>query len=166
MNPNKPLGRALKDFEPLMPGEWELLDACKKGELVSLGEETPESATDEQRVRAAFVRFLLLGGDEQAPVHEQGVQLHGAFVEGPLDLRGCRIAANVSLTYCRFDAQIYATDAWVDGLLSLHGSQLAYGLSADRLRCSAGMFLRTGFKATGEVRLLGAQIGGDRNCIE
>lgn len=164
MNCKKPLGRAVKDFKPLRPGEQQLLDACRKGELANLGNTTPEPATDEQRVRAAFVRFLLLGGNEQSPVHERGVQLRGAFIEGLLDLRGCRIAANVSLMHCRFDGEIDAMDAHVDGLLNLHGSHLDRGLAADRLRCSAGLFLRNGFKAKGEIKLPGAQIGGNLDC--
>ena len=83
-----------------MPGEQRLLDACKKGEVALLGDSTPEQAVDKQRVRAAFVRFLLLGGDEQVHVHEISVHLHGAFVEGALDLNGCHIATNVDLTPC------------------------------------------------------------------
>lgn len=164
MNRIKPLGRALTDFEPLRPGELHLLNACKKGEIAKLGDETPESSTDEKSVRAAFVRFLLLGGDEHAPVHERGVRLRGAFVEGSLDLRGCRIPANVTLTHSRFNGQISALDAQVDGLFSLHGSYLTRGLTADRMRCTAGMFLRKGFKTNGEVKLLGVQIGGNLDC--
>ncbi|MDZ7862858.1 hypothetical protein [Acidovorax sp.] len=164
MNRKKPLGRALKDFKQLSSGELQLLNACRKGNCATLGEGVPESATDAQRVRATFVRFLLLGGDEQAPVHERGVQLRGAFVEGSLDLHGCCIPANVSLSHCRFEGHIYAKDARVDGLFSLHGSHLARGLIADRFRCSAGVFLRSGFNAQGEVNLLGAVIGGNLDC--
>src|ERR1700745_3763038 len=39
----------------------------------------------ERRARN-LVRFLVLGGDEQAPVHEHGVQLRGAWLTGILDL--------------------------------------------------------------------------------
>ena len=164
MNHNKPLGHALTDFKPLRSAEMRLLDACKNGKVAKLGDATPESATDELQVRAAFVRFLLLGGDEHAPVHELGVTVHGAFVEGMLDLRGCNIVANASLVNCRFDSSIYAVDARLDGLLSLEGSHLVNGLVADRLRCSAGVFMRNGFKTSGEVRMLGAQIGGNLDC--
>lgn len=164
MDPLKPLGRTLEEFKPLGPGEQQLLDACRKGEVAKLGEVTPEAVSDAVRVRAAFLRFLLLGGDGRAPVHEGGVHLRGAFVEGWLDLRGCRIPANVNLRHCRFERQINAMDAHVDGLFSLQGSHLADGLVADRLRCSSGVILRNGLKAAGEVRLGGARIGGDLDC--
>ncbi|MFN0185973.1 MAG: hypothetical protein ACKVQR_19340 [Aquabacterium sp.] len=161
----RPLGRTLDEFRPLGPGEQQLLDACRTGEEAVLGAVTPESATDAQRIRAVFLRFLLLGGDDQAPLHERGVRLRGASVEGLLDLDGCRIHASVDLKHCRFDSQIRAMDAQVNGLLTLQGSHLADGLAADRLHCSAGVFLRNEFMATGEVRLLGAQIGGNLDCV-
>lgn len=164
MDLKKPFGRVLKDFEPLMSGEQRLLDACKKGAIARLGDAMPEQATDAQRVRAAFVRFLLLGGDEQAPVHERGVYLEGAFVEGGLDLCGCRVGVRVGLIRCHFDQVINAIDAQFDGLLNLQGSRLSSGLNADRLRCSASVLLRNGFKATGEVRLPSSQIGGELDC--
>ncbi len=164
MDPLKPLGRTLEEFKPLGPGERLLLDACRKGEVAKLGEATPEAVSDALRVRAAFLRFLLLGGDGEAPVHERGVQLQGAFVEGELDLRGCRIPTNVDLRHCHFDRYVVTMDAHVDGLLNLQGSHLAEGLFADRLRCSASVILRNGFKSTDIVRLGGAQIGGDLDC--
>jgi hypothetical protein len=160
----KPMGRTLEEFNPLGEGERRLLDACQKGEMARLGTATPESATDSQRIRAAFLRFLLLGGDERAPVHERGVQLGGAFVEGALDLRDCRIPASVFLSCCHFDSAVRAMDAHIGGLLSLRGCHLAKGLFADRLRCSADVQLRDGFKATGMVRLPGAIIGGALDC--
>jgi hypothetical protein len=160
----KPQGRTLEEFKPLGPAEQQLLEACQKGVVAVLGTEVPESATDALRVRAAFLRFLLLGGSKQAPVHERGVRLLGAFVEGLLDVTGCRIAANVGLQRCRFDTRVLAQDAQVEGLLTFEGSHLAGGLDAGRLRCSAGVYLRNGFKATGEVRLPGAKIGDDLDC--
>lgn len=160
----KPKGRTLEEFEPLGPGEQLLLEACRTGEVATLGTATPTEVTDAQRVRAPFLRFLLLGGDERAPLHEHGVRLRGAFVEGTVDLQGCRIPASVALNRCYFDSKIFAMDAQVDGLLNLQGSHLTYGLAADRLRCSTDVFLRNGFKATGEVRLLGAQIDGALSC--
>lgn len=164
MDPLKPLGRTLEEFKPLGPGEQLLLEACRKGEVAKLGVAAPEEVDDALRVRAAFLRFLLLGGDEQSPVHERGVHMQGAFVEGRLDIRGCRIQSNVELKHCRFDRQVVAMDAHLGGLLNLQGSHLVGGLAADRLRCSSGVVLRNGFKAAGEVRLGGAQIGGDLDC--
>lgn len=158
------VGRSLRDFQPLLRGEESLLQACRQGTVARLGTQVPEAPSDELRVRAPFLRFLLLGGDEQAPVHEHGVQLAGALIDGLLDLAGCRIPHNMDLKHCRFTKLLFAQDARVQGLITLQGSYLTQGINADRLQCDGGLFLRNGFKATGEVRLLGAQIGGNLTC--
>ncbi|CAN7287223.1 hypothetical protein LJR039_001314 [Pseudorhodoferax sp. LjRoot39] len=158
------VGRLLSDFQPLLPGEQALLLACRRGEVAELGASLPEVPTDTRHIRAPFLRFLLLGGDAQAPVHERGVQLKGAYVTDQLDLTGCRIPYNVSLKCCRFVGPVRAQDARVEGLMTLEESHLAQGLNADRLRCAGGLFLRHRFKAVGQVRLLSAHIGGDLEC--
>lgn len=162
--PKKPFGRSLSDFGELKFGERELLEACENGLVAELGPTVPESATNENCVRAEFLRFLLLGGDEEAPVHERGVQLHGAYVEGVLMLRSCSIPVSFMFQKCFFPLQINAQDAVVSGVFGLSGSHLANGLVADRLKCAAGIFLRQGFKAKGEVNLAGAHIGDDIDC--
>jgi hypothetical protein len=122
------------------------------------------STAEEQRVRAPFLRFLLLGGGEQAPVHERGVQLAGAWIEGVLDLAGGRIPFNASLWHCRFTELLIAQDTRVAGLVTLDGSHLLEGMNADRIQCDGGLFLRNGFKATGTVRLIGAEISVSLDC--
>jgi hypothetical protein len=79
-------GRSLGDFEPLLPGEQCLLLICRQGVGHSFGTGCPRCVATWPRVRVTFMRFLLLGGDEQAPVHERGVCLWGALVDGALDL--------------------------------------------------------------------------------
>src|SRR5699024_9317932 len=113
--------------------------------------------TETKYVRADFLRFLLLGGDEQAPVHEHGVMLQGAYVAGELMLRSCSIPVSMMLQECFLPEQISAEDARVSGVLGLTGSHLAEGLAADRLKCTASIFLRGGFRVQGQVRLLGAE---------
>lgn len=185
--PKKPFGRSLSDFGVLKPGERKLLEACRVGQLAILSNSVPwplpllapvqalgpvltplreerVPITETNCVRADFLRFLLLGGDEQAPVHEHGVMLHGAYVVGELMLRSCSIPASVLLKRCFLPAQISAEDARVSGVFGLTGSHLVEGLAADRLKCTASIFLRDGFRVEGQVRLLGAEIGGNLDC--
>lgn len=160
-------GRSLLEFHPLLPGEERLMQACQQGEVAELGDQLPDTCRepdDALRVRAPFLRFLLLGGDDRAPVHEHGVQLVGAIVEGLLDLAGCRIPHSMCLKRCRFTGLLLAQDAAVQGLIMLEGSCLPEGINADRLQCDGGLYLRNGFRATGVVRLLGALIGGALAC--
>lgn len=160
MTAKKPYGRSLSDFLPLKPGEKRLLDACREGLPAKLGDVVPESATNENSLRADFLRFLLLGGDKHAPVHEKGVNLFGAFVEGFLDFGGCHIKLSVILRSCRFDQLIHAIDARLDGALHMNGSYLEEGFLADRIYCLGGIFFSNRFISKGQISLAGAQIRG------
>jgi hypothetical protein len=100
------VGRSLDDFSSvfigreLFPAEEALLKACAEGVIPALPRERPdkpEQRTQANRVRAAFLRFLMLGGDEAAPVHEQGVQLRGAWIDGSLDFEGAILPHDVAL---------------------------------------------------------------------
>jgi hypothetical protein len=73
----------------LYPAEERLLAKVREGEICEIDAARPEAASPDNKVRAEFVRFLALGGDGGAPVHEHRVQLQGAFIEGDLDLEGC-----------------------------------------------------------------------------
>lgn len=163
----KPAGRSLADFQtldqPLKPAEQKLLEHCRQGTEAPISKKRPEAATDDNTVRAAFLRFLALGGDEQAPVHEHGVQLIGAWIEGELDMWAARIPSNLTIGACRFDTTPVFRGAKIAGSLNLGSTHLP-GLKGDGLVCEGNLFLCPGFIALGEVRLLGAQIGGDLDC--
>ena len=159
----KAAGRTLAEFQPLKAAEQKLLEACRQGEFAKIAEECPEAANDSNTVRAVFLRFLALGGDERNPLHEHGVALMGAWVEGVLDLAGTHIPRSLVLNRCRFSGVPLLYDSRIHGTLSLVGSHVN-GLKADRMICDGGVFLRNGFTANGTVRLLGTQIGGDLDC--
>ena len=159
---SRPHGRSLDDFEPLLPAEKKLLECCRTGELAVIGDERPEEEGGDNGVRAAFVRFLVLGGGDRAPVHEQGVQLHGAWLSGTLDLEAAEAERPLWLFTCRIE-RIKALQAKLV-ILGLSGCRLESGLEGDRLSCAGAIFLRNGFHSAGAVRLLGATIGGDLDC--
>src|SRR3546814_13640921 len=80
-------GRSLSDFGPLWPAEDALLECSRIGAPPVISETRPEAETKTNRVRAAFVRFLALGGDEQAPGRENCVELQGDWVVGRVEER-------------------------------------------------------------------------------
>ena len=165
-SPKRADGRSLADFKRLLPAEQTLLDKCAKGEEAKMGDAVPADDSDPNKiVRAGFLRFLLLGGDDNNPVHEQGVRLYGAWIKGELDLQSCRVPHGTELCECKFDQQIVARDAHIAGAFVLSGSHLQQGLRADRLRCDASVFLQNNFQSFATVRLLGAQIGSQLNCF-
>jgi hypothetical protein len=156
-------GRNLADFRNLNEAEKKLRAACYKGETCVLGDDLPARSTPQNTIRAGFLRFLILGGDAATPVHECGVRLQGGWIQAPLDLSGAESAGDVYLTKCWFDEPLSLYQARIKGSLILPGSRVKE-LAADRLRCEGSVFLRDGFKAEGEVRLLGAKISGNLDC--
>ncbi|MFI3217685.1 MAG: hypothetical protein QX189_01000 [Methylococcales bacterium] len=160
--PLKPFGRSLKNFDELKPAEQKLLEACRKGELANISETRPEKADKNNIVRANFVRFLALGGDEYAPVHENGVRLLGAWVEGELNLESATLPHDLLLGKCHL-RNIVMRHSNIRGSIKFVGSQVQ-GIEADGMRCSAGVFLEYGFTTTGAVSLTNAQIGGNLQC--
>lgn len=64
---------------------------------------------------------------------------------------------------CRFDAAPALQSSSIESL-SLNGSHLP-GLSADWLEVRGSVLMRDGFVATGDVRLGGAKLGGNLECI-
>lgn len=160
--PAHPLGRSLSDFPDLSDAERELLACCQKGEVATVGDTCPKEETPANTVRADFVRFLALGGDDKAPVHEHGVYLVGAWLTGPLDLIAANAPRRIGLWRCRIE-HIDVRQASLR-LLGLGGSHLVQGLMGDALHCAGDVFLNNGFHATGEVGFCGATIEGDLNC--
>ncbi len=154
--------RWLGDFGPLSDAEARLVAACAAGEWCQLGEGRPLDPDAGVHVRAALVRFLALGGDAQHPVHEAGIQLAGAWIDGGLRLSNCTVDCRLNLFDCVLDAPLHAFDARLRSL-NLTGSAIV-GLRADRVAITGGLFLRGGFDCAGPVSLARARIGGDLDC--
>lgn len=114
-------------------------------------------------IRACFLRFLALGGDETAPVHEKGVWLQGATIEGQLDLDGVTLPFDLFLLDCRFDKPIILLGAR-GRTINLQGSHFV-GLQGDGLQLDGCLFLHR-VHATAEIGLLGARIQGNVECDE
>lgn len=179
------------DGQPLWPAERKLLEAVRKGEVCDLLEHgriereladarselgpdqtldvateaailRPRAKTDDNHVRPGFLRFLILGGDERAPVHERGAHVQGAWIEGVLDLDGVTAICPIFFVCGVVAGSVFLVDASIVQL-GLDGSRIA-SLRGDRLKARGSVFLRKGFVTKGTVRLLGAEIGGDLNC--
>lgn len=155
-------GRALSDFGDLLPAERLLVERCRIGEPAEVSEELPGEATDANKVRAGLVRFLALGGDAGAAVHEKGVHLQGAWIEGVLDLEGVAITRPLLLWSCRMEDFI----AYRARFRHLHiaGSHLVGTFRGDDLVCESSLLLRNGFRCEGEIRLTQAKIAGTVDC--
>ncbi len=153
----------LDALRPLTSAEERILADLAKGEFDRLGDgRRPELDDPTRKVRAAFLRFLILGGDERHRPHEKGVRVSGGWISGVLDLEGARIWRDIGLKDCRFDAVPVLRYAVIDNLL-LDGSSLP-GLELDRLEARGGVSLKSA-ELTGEVRLSGSRLGGNL-CLD
>ncbi len=165
----RPLGRSLSEFRMagtgtprgLFPAEERLLDVSRTGHVLSLAEARPQAATEQNRIRASFVRFLALGGNEEAPVHEKGVQVQGAFIDGTVDLDFAQCLGPLRLLQCHIDGSVHGRNARLVEL-SLAGSRCRGAIFDDA--CFAGsVFLGDRFECEGSLRFTGAVIQGDFN---
>jgi hypothetical protein len=158
-------GRNLADFKALSTAEKLLLEKSRAGEIAEVSGSRPEVKAADITIRASFLRFLLLGGDHDNPVHERGPRLQGAWVAGALDLVGVSTICGIDCKQCRFDGAAEFRDARVRGSVYFSGSCLP-GISADRLVVHGGMFCDSNFVAEGEIRFHGATIEGGLNCTD
>ena len=108
---------SLESLRPLTPAEERIIADLAVGEFDRLGDGLrPESDDRSREVRASFLRFLILGGDEGHRPHEKGVRVSGGWISGLLDLEGARIPRDIGLTDCRFDAVPVLRYAVIDNL--------------------------------------------------
>jgi hypothetical protein len=118
-----------------------------------------------RRVRAALIRYLLEGGcDGGTRPNPNGVKLLGGWIDGELDLQGCRTELDLSLHHCLFPQRPSFRDAELRALY-LTGSRAEHGLNLQRLRTETNVHLSDGFHATGLVDLSGARITGQLACV-
>ena len=156
-------GRTLREFGRLSAAERELVDCCRSGALATVTEGLPSRRSAANRVRANLIRFLALGGDAAAAVHEFGVALSGAWITGVLSLDDAVLERKLSLLNC-WIGKISASRATVP-MLMLSGSHLRYGMEAGELRSSFGIWM-DGVTTKGPVDLRGARVNGDFSAIK
>lgn len=199
-------GRTLGEFTPLHPAEKELLKHSQAGSVALIGNKVPDERTPSNIIRAAFIRFLLMGGDNRVSVHDRGVRVTGAWIIGELDLSYSRVSLPASIEKCKFARKVTLYGLSSSNYLSLDGSHLRgiagagaailggiylrgvisqievdftagrfshfycdgaklgkagrCSLSLDGAEVSESLHFEEGFKSFGELRMVGASVGG------
>ena len=155
--------------EGLTAAEKTLLDKVQKGEAADFrsgDEETdkPENAKKWKKdriVRADLLYWLCVDREASQRVHAKGVEIWGAKIEGRLDFDAATLPHPLGLLDCAIPQGIILRDAQTRTIaLSFSHTGPIY---ADRLTTKGAVLLRNA-QVTGEVRLLGANIGGDLEC--
>lgn len=148
----------IERFDPLSAAEARLVAAASDGGRISFGEGAlPETALPEVALRAGLVRHVLMNRDGN--LHDQGLRLRGAWIDGTLDLQGCTCDADITLTNCVLAEEAVLLNAQMRGL-HLSGTRCR-GVMADNARFSGSVYLRGGSVVVGEISLAGSRIAGD-----
>ena len=168
LNPaEKKFAACLGERKPCVVGNGKLPDLQKPIEI--------ESGDAANVVRGEVIRFFAYGGDGKNPVRGSVIDLQGAWISGDLDLTHANIPYALLFGNCHFADSVVMQHAEC-AALNLGGSHLAKGLQADGLTTKGGVYLRKGFSAhdedlcegfsaDDEVRLSGASIGGQLDCV-
>ena len=153
----------------LNPAEEYFVRCLMEGKTCRVGngklpEKKIESGEDINVVRGEVIRFFAFGGNGENSVAGSMIHLRGAWIAGVLDLTHADIPYALLFGNCHFVASVMMLYTECAALY-LNGSRLAKGLSADGLMTKGNVNLRNGFFAEGEVRLLGANVGGNLDCM-
>ena len=158
---------------PLLPAEQRLVECLREGKQCKIGDgglptrpiepggpgaSMPGNAPNV--IRGEVIRYFALGGGEQAQARGSEIVLGGAWIQGEISLLNESTPYALSFAKCHFDASIALVNAECRSL-HIRDSRLAQGLFGDGLRMAGGMFLRNVLCVKGEIRLVGAQIGGN-----
>ena len=147
--------------------EEHFVECLAQGKPCALGNAVPQAQETgtHNTIRSEVIRFFAYGGDKEHLVRGAIIDLRGAWICGKeaLDLKHANISYALGFFGCHFAVGVDIRHAECIAL-HLDGSCLAQGLLADRLTTRGGVNLRYGFSAEGEVRLVGASIGGSLSC--
>ena len=92
----------LDAYEPLSEAEQKFIGEADMPERTSVGDGALPIEDDPDRViRAGLIRLVLLDRSRGVDLHDKGVRLRGALISGSLDLQGCDLSRDISLSHCR-----------------------------------------------------------------
>ncbi|AKU14668.1 hypothetical protein VV02_00250 [Luteipulveratus mongoliensis] len=161
---------------------WRITNAIRSGTVIDLGGPDPtakEGWTEVHTIPAAVIRECLLSNDLRP--EPPGLRIRGALIEGELDLSYAELPCNIGLVACRLTALrvVGASTRWLSldrsfltevgafdakiGRISLAGATVSnpdgIALDLDGVEIHGSWFADR-MQATGQIRALGAKIGG------
>jgi len=163
---------AKKHFDDLSEAEIKFFTAIEKEDIADYTssnkeENNPENADqwgNDRVLHAKTIKWLCTDPKAAKLVTHKGIQIKGARIEGELDLQFAEMGFPLVFLECVFDEMINVNSACIKFFI-LTGSYVD-SIQADGVKIEGGVFLRDGFKADGELRFLGADIGQDFDCTD
>lgn len=116
----------------------------------------------DREVRAELIRWLCSDRDALGQLDARGITLHGAKVTGVLDLSFLNIPFPIRLFNCRLLHSLIFRYASIP-MLNLSRSWVT-SVIGDIAEIKGTVFLKQGFRASGQVLFRGTRIGGNLNC--
>ncbi len=151
----------LQEFVPLKPAEEKLLAVASTGKQCSFGRKRPEAPAEDNHLRADFVRFLALGRDAAAAVHESGLKIQGAYIEGSVNLDGTTKVRPLWIVDCTISGEFSFADAETK-VVSLDRTAVS-SIRGDGVKIDGSLLLRDTL-IDGSLQLFGAEIMGSLSC--
>ncbi|MGO9475030.1 MAG: hypothetical protein ACLPWS_16765 [Rhodomicrobium sp.] len=152
---------SLQDFMPLKPAEEKMLAAAANGTQCSFAHTRPDAPTGANAVRADFLRFLALGGEQKTAVHESGLRIQGAYIDGAVNLDGATKIRPLWIQDCCIAGEFSFSDAETK-VVSLDGTAVS-GIRGDGVSVDGSLLLRRTL-IDGSLQLFGAEITGSLTC--
>lgn len=159
-------------FSNMKSAEKMLLEACKNGKILDLGNESFREKTDDNEIRAEFLKFLILSNNQEIKeknlkpyilkIDSKGIIFSGVYISGNFDFSFCETNLPFRFTNSKFEKEINISDSKIR-FLSLQGSKIL-SLSAFRLVCQSDIILNNGFESIGKVNFASSQIGSNLEC--
>jgi hypothetical protein len=166
---------AAEQFPDLTDAEKKLLHAVSAGDVADYSspndaENDPQHADtwDASRtIRATVIRWLCVDREAICHIDPRGININAATIDGRLDLAFVIISVPFVLMRCAVKDGVTLIDADTRTLRfsgSVLGASGGTALEASGTHVRGNVFLNQGFRAEGEVRLLGASINGNLEC--
>jgi hypothetical protein len=160
-------------FNELTDAETRLLRAVRLGRAAYCGpsdsvhdvENDPRSAAGWEKdryIRAGLIRWLCVYKIARELVDPRGIHIFAANIAGPLDLFCVSVPFSLTFECCNLDSELNLRGADILNI-NLQGT-CVQSIGADGVHVKTNVFLRKGFHAAGQVRMVGARIGGVLEC--
>jgi len=168
------IGLAGDRFQALRDAELRLLRAVTVGDVAWCGTSQKDfdpsndaakasSWGEERSIRAALIRWLCIDREARNFVDPRGVQVHGARIEGALDLSFVRVRFPLALICCGCKEELRLRFLRIP-TINLNGSGVR-GVNLERAKVQGTVSLANGFCCEGEIQLVGARIGNNLDCM-
>ncbi len=154
----------LRDNDLLTPAELILLESAQAGTTAQISTTVPNLKAPGVLIRAALLRYLILGGCKDFRTQPSGMTVNGGWIGGTLDLSYTTAHGPIDFFNCRFADRPQFVQLKADGL-AIVGCTMSDGMNAARIQLSGNLTLN-GSRIDGKVSLSGSAIKGHLSCTQ